>query len=203
MLFRIKGYQLLNSERKDKKETILRTIRIDKDLDDALNKDASEHGVSENALISSILVRYIDWDRYSQKFGRVSLPNEALKAIIEATEPGKLKGAAEEFAASVPKDYIMFRYGKLDLEACLLHLSFLSRYAGLFNYEVQIEQERNYTITIHHKFGEKWSYWLKESISIGMFKNILGITPKIHLGKGSVVFTFLLPRPPVEKDQSV
>jgi signal transduction histidine kinase len=85
---------------------ILRTIRIDKDLDDALNKDANEHGVSENALISSILVRYIDWDGYSQKFGRVSLPNEALKAIIEATEPGKLKAAAEEFAASVPKDSI-------------------------------------------------------------------------------------------------
>ena len=183
----------LNSERKRRKETILRTIRIDKDLDDALNRDANEHGVSENALISSILVRYIDWDRYSQKFGRVSLPNEALNAIIEATEPGKLKAAAEEFAASVPKDYIMFRYKKLDLEACLLHLSFLARYAGLFDYELQIEQERNYTITIHHKFGEKWSYWLKESISSGMFKNILGITPKIHLSKSSVVFTFLLP----------
>jgi hypothetical protein len=40
---------------KDKKKTVLRTIRIDKDLDDALDKDAFEHGISENALISSIL----------------------------------------------------------------------------------------------------------------------------------------------------
>lgn len=183
----------MNADRKDKKKTVLKTIRIDKDLDDALDKDAKEHGVSENALISSILVRYVDWDRYSQKFGRVSLPNEALKAIIEATDPCKLKAAAEEFAASVPKDYVMFRYRKLDIETCLLHLSFLSKYAGMFNYELQVEQERNYTITIHHKFGEKWSYWLKESISSGMFKNILGITPKIHLSKSSVVFTFLLP----------
>jgi hypothetical protein len=162
VIFRTKGYQLLNAERNDKKKTILRTIRIDKNLDDALDKDAKEHGVSENALISSILVRYIDWDRYSEKFGRVSLPNEALKDIIEATEHGKLKSAAEEFAASVPKDYIMFRYKKLDIDACLLHLSFLSKYAGLFKYELQIEHERIYTITIHHKFGEKWSYWLKE-----------------------------------------
>jgi len=182
----------LNADRR-KKRTILRTIRIDKDLDEVLDRDSKEHGVSENALISSILVRYVEWDRYSEKFGRVSLPNEALKAIIEATEPGKLKAAAEEFAASVPKDYIVFRYKKLDIEACLLHLSFLSRYAGMFNYEVQIEQERTYTITIHHKFGEKWSYWLQESISSGIFKNILGITPKIHLSKSSVAFTFLLP----------
>jgi hypothetical protein len=189
----MKVYQLLNTDRKEKKKTILRTIRIDKELDDALDRDAKEHGISENALISSILVRYIEWDRYSQKFGRVSLPNEALKAIIEATEAGKLRAAAEEFAASVPKDYIVFRYKKLDVEACLLHLSFLARYAGMFNYELQIEQDRNYTITIHHKFGEKWSYWLKESISSGIFKNILGITPKIQLSKSSVVFTFLLP----------
>ena len=121
------------------------------------------------------------------------MPHEALKAIIEATEPDKLRTVAEEFAASVPKDYIMFAYKKLDIEACLLHLSFLSRYAGMFKYELRIEQERNYTITIHHKFGEKWSYWLKESISIGLFKNILGITPKINLSKSSVVFTFLIP----------
>ena len=114
----------MNADKKDKKKTILRTIRIDKELDDALDKDAKEHSVSENAFVSSILVRYVDWDRYSQKFGRVSLPNEALNAIIEATEPDKLKAAAEEFTASVPKDYIVFRYKKLDIEACLLHLSF-------------------------------------------------------------------------------
>jgi hypothetical protein len=183
----------LTVEGKSKKKTILRTIRIDKDLDEALDKDAEEHGVSENALISSILAKYIEWDRYAEKFGRVSLPSEALKAIIEATEQDKLRTAAEEFATSVPKDYIMFHYRKLDVEACLLHLSFLSRYAGMFKYEVQKEQERNYTITIHHKFGEKWSYWLKEAISIGLFKNVLGIVPKTHLSKNSVIFTFLLP----------
>jgi len=183
----------LHLDGKEKKNTVLRTIRIEKDLDDALNKDARELGVSENALISSILAKYLDWDKYSEKFGRVSLPNEAVKAIIEATEADKLTRAAEEFATSVPKDYIMFRYKKLDIETCLLHLSFLSKYSGMFQYELQIEQERNYIVTIHHKFGEKWSYWLKESISNGMFKNILGITPKINLSKGSVVFTFQVP----------
>jgi len=42
----------LNIDGKSKKKTVLRTIRIDKDLDDALDKDAEEHGVSENALIA-------------------------------------------------------------------------------------------------------------------------------------------------------
>ena len=34
-------------------------------------------------------------DSYAEKFGRVSLPNEALRAIIEATEPDKLRTAAQ------------------------------------------------------------------------------------------------------------
>ena len=55
----------MNGEKREKKKTILRTIRIDKDLDDALDKDANEHGVSENALISSILAKYVEWDRYA------------------------------------------------------------------------------------------------------------------------------------------
>jgi hypothetical protein len=88
----------LSAERKERKKTILRTIRIDKDLDDTLNKAAKENGVSENALISSILAKYVEWDRYSQKFGFVSLPSEALKAIIEATEPDKLRTAVEAFS---------------------------------------------------------------------------------------------------------
>ena len=88
----------------------------------------------------------------------------------------------------------MFHYSKLDIEACLLHLSFLSRYAGMFKYELKREQERNYTVTIHHKFGEKWSYWLKESISIGLFKNVLGIIPKdpIEQEFGDIYICFTL-----------
>jgi hypothetical protein len=145
----------LNGQSKEKKRTILRTIRIDRDLDDALNKDAKENDITENALISSILVKYIEWDRYAKKFGRVSLLNETLKSIIEATEPDKLEAAAKEFAASIPKGIIMFRYKKLDLESCLLHLSSVAKYSGLFRYELQIEHERQYVITINHQLGEK------------------------------------------------
>ncbi|MGB8934324.1 MAG: hypothetical protein WCC17_04365 [Candidatus Nitrosopolaris sp.] len=39
----------MNADRKDKKKTILRTIRIAKELDDALDKDAKEYDISENA----------------------------------------------------------------------------------------------------------------------------------------------------------
>ena len=45
----------MNVQRKEKRKTVLRTIRIDRELDDALYKDAQENDINENALISSIL----------------------------------------------------------------------------------------------------------------------------------------------------
>jgi hypothetical protein len=116
-----------------------------------------------------------------------------LKSIFEATETGKLEAATEEFAASAPKDFIMFHQKKLDIEACLLHLSSVAKYSGLFKYELHIEQERQYTITLNHQLGEKLSYWLKQTILVGIFNNILGIAPKVFSSKNSIEFSFIVP----------
>jgi hypothetical protein len=184
---------LLNVLRKEKRKTVLRTIRIDRELDDALFKDAQENDINENALISSLLVKYIEWDRYAKKIGRVTLPKEALKSIIESTEIDKLKAVVKEYSATVPKDIVMFRYKKFEIESCLSHLSFLGKYSGLFKYELQIEHERYYTITIHHDFGEKFSYWLEQTIVVGLFDKIPGIATKVSSGKSSLIFSFILP----------
>jgi hypothetical protein len=38
-------------KRKEKRKTVLRTIRIDKELDDALYKDAQENDINENVTV--------------------------------------------------------------------------------------------------------------------------------------------------------
>jgi hypothetical protein len=59
-------------------------------------------------------------------------------------------------------------------------LSSVAKYSGLFKYELQIEYETQYTITIHHQFGEKLSYRLKQTILVELFNNILGGGPSLH-----------------------
>jgi hypothetical protein len=87
----------------------------------------------------------------------------------------------------------MFSYMKFDIESILLHLSLLGKYSGLFKYELQIEHERQYTITIHHDFGEKFSYWLEQAFVIGLFNKIPGIASKVSSRKSSLIFSFVLP----------
>jgi biotin-(acetyl-CoA carboxylase) ligase len=49
------------------KKTLLRIIRITQELEDLLQKDAKLKRISVNALISSIMTKYAEWDRYRER----------------------------------------------------------------------------------------------------------------------------------------
>jgi hypothetical protein len=48
---------------KENKKTVLRTIRLSKELDDLLQKDADSKRISVGTLLAIILTRYSQWDR--------------------------------------------------------------------------------------------------------------------------------------------
>ena len=65
-----------------KGRTVLRTIRISSELDKIIQKDAKDRRLSVNALISTIMTRYTEWDRFNERFGIISLKREAFGQII-------------------------------------------------------------------------------------------------------------------------
>jgi hypothetical protein len=71
---------------RENKKTMLRAIRLSKDLDDLLQKDANSKRITVGALISTILIKYSQWDRYTEKFDMITFRHETLSAILEATE---------------------------------------------------------------------------------------------------------------------
>jgi hypothetical protein len=60
--------------------------RIPSHLDDIIHKDSKEKRSTANALISSILTKYAEWDRYTKSFRFISLPRSGLKLIIESLD---------------------------------------------------------------------------------------------------------------------
>jgi hypothetical protein len=71
---------------RENKKTVLRTIRLSKGLDEFIQKDANSKRISVGALIFTILTKYSQWDRYTEKFDIITLRQEAIKAILETTE---------------------------------------------------------------------------------------------------------------------
>ena len=71
---------------RENKKTVLRSIRLSKGLDELLQKDADSKRITVGALVSTILTKYSQWDRYTEKFDMITFRQETLRAILEATD---------------------------------------------------------------------------------------------------------------------
>lgn len=171
-----------------KGKTILRTIRIPYEIDQILQKDAKTKRVSINSLIYNLLLKYVEWDRYSERFGRVLLRPQTLKLIIDSLDEIEIKDIGNEIGKKIPKEFLLFWFKEVNLHSFLEYLSLLCRYGGFAHYELE-SKEREFTVTLIHDLGEKWSVFLKNIIEEGMIST-LSIYPKIHVSEISVVASF-------------
>jgi ethanolamine utilization protein EutP (predicted NTPase) len=64
----------------------------------------------------------------------------------------------------------------------------ICKYKGYAQSEIETDGT-NYTITLVHDLGEKWSKFLRYVIEEGM-KSTVGIVPKFDLSQGSLMVTF-------------
>jgi hypothetical protein len=166
----------------------LRSIRIKEDLDKLLQKDAEGKGISVNSLVSSILTRYSEWDRYAEKFGFVTITRDGFNTILKAADSEKLVSLGAELGSRNPKEMTQFWFKKLNLETFLAYLSAYCRYGKIAEYEVE-NSGRNYILTLHHHLGESYStflgHYMKQAVS-----DIVGAESELDIGKNSVVIKF-------------
>ena len=169
----------------ENRKTVLRTIRLSKGLDELLKKDADSKRITVGALISTILTKYSQWDRYTERFDMITFRQETLKAILEATDDNVLIKKAREIGAKVPKEFLMFWFKKADLKTYLQYLELLCNYRGFARYEFE-DNGDEYVITLLHNMGEKWSKFLKFLMEEGIMTNI-GTLPRFDVSKGSLI----------------
>jgi hypothetical protein len=173
------------------KKTLLRTIRITPELDEILQKDAQAKRVSVNSLITTIMTKYAEWDRYTDRFGYMTISKDLFTSLLGAADNAKLSQAASEAGARLPKEVILFFFGELNVDTFLAYMTLTCKYGHIAENEVETHG-RNYTVTIHHDLGEKWSNYLSNFIGQTM-KNQLGITPQFDVIKNSFVTRFTAP----------
>lgn len=115
----------------DKKgKTVLRTIRIPYEIDQILQNDAKTKRVSINSLIHNLLLKYTEWDRYSERFGRVMLRPQTLQLIIDSVDDIEIKDIGSKIGKKIPKEFLLFWFKEINLNSFLEYLSLLCRYGG-------------------------------------------------------------------------
>src|ERR687896_2684893 len=177
---------------RENKKTVLRTIRLSKGLDELLQKDADSKRITVGALVSTILSKYSQWDRYTEKFDMITFRQETLRAILEATDDEALIRKAREIGAKIPREFLMFWFKKTDLESYLRYLELLCNYGGFARYELELDSDVHmHVITLLHNMGEKWSLFLKYVMEEGIMRTI-GPLPRFEVNKGSLVIKIVV-----------
>jgi len=173
------------------KKTVLRTIRIPKELDKILQNDAKAHGSTVNALVSSIMKKYAEWDRYTKMFPHLVIPARFFRSLIDLTDENALATLAEQSSVELTNQVLLFWFKKINLENSLKLLSIESEYAGLG--EVEIENEgRDYTISVYHEYGKKYSMFFAHFTDV-MMRTCLKITPQFEITENTVTYRFQAP----------
>jgi uncharacterized protein YxeA len=173
------------------KKTVLRTVRISQELDEILEKDAKVHRTSVNALVSSIMTKYSEWDRFTEKFAHISIPTTLFRALLDLTDQNALATLAERVGVELTNQITVFWFKKTNLETLLHFMSNASEYGKVG--EAEIENEgRDYTISVYHEYGKKWSTYLEHYLDKAI-RTYLKAIPQIETSENTVTLRFQVP----------
>ncbi len=170
-----------------KARTVLRNVRIPKELNALLQKDAASENRTVSALVVSILTRYAEWDRFTQKFGFVAIPRTNYKRMIEAMDEQEYLTATDQDPSTF-LEMVRFWFKQVDAVTICAFSERFSKYAGTAECEIE-EKDGKRTITLQHDLGVRYSNQLKRTYVSGI-QAALGIEPRIEVTGNSVFIKF-------------
>lgn len=179
-----------------KGKTEVRSIRIPKDIGKIIEDEARDREISVNALVSVILKKFADFDRYSDKFEYITLPKEAFHLIIQELDDESVARIGTQVGQTVPKEVAQFWFKTLDINAFLFFLSNVVKHSNLTQYDIKLVGG-TYAVTLHHDLGMQWSKFLRYCFE-GAVNTILNTSATFELSKNTVLFRFT---PPVSESQ--
>ena len=169
----------------EQQRTVVKSIRIDTELNASLEKIARNRGLTQNALTSLILTKFVEWDNYADKYGFVTLPEELFRELLYTGSTKDLEEVGRRVGPTLMKDYLQFWFKRADKNAFFDHVGLISKYSGLSNCKIE-HDEHEAVLTYRHHLGERWSHFIAAYYGETL-RQVLGADPKADVSKNQVV----------------
>jgi hypothetical protein len=143
-----------------------RTIRFDKDLDDALQAMARNERMSVNAIVNDLVRRYVGWDRYSDRVS-VEVSPSLLVEVLSRFSLDEAKEMGRRMANDLVRTAIDEILVDFTFENVVEFFRRFAKYTRRFDFEDTVEG-RTHVMLVRHSLGLKWSAYYA-----GMFQQIL------------------------------
>lgn len=180
----------ITATRARRSKSVVRSLRLDGDVDTSLHKYASQEGISVNSLVNRGLRRYVLWDINASRFGGVTLADASLTRIMSYLSDDQVREYAQWVADNSVRDFVSFFFGEVTLTTLLKGLKLLADYGGHFDYE-ESTSNRAQTVVLKHGRGMKWSIHYEEWVKLSVEK-LLGLKVETEKTENQVVFRFPL-----------
>lgn len=145
------------------KHSIITSCRFEKTLYDLLQKESKEKGLSFNALLVSILKRYISWEKYAAEIGFIPLAKETVRLLFDNMDEKKSQLIAERLGRTVPRELILLMFNKIDFNSIIAFLEItLSRY-GMVQHKISGGM---HDLIVFHNVNEKFSEFLVHAAKV-------------------------------------
>ena len=168
--------------------TVLRTFRLPSRLNLVLQLEAKAKGLTPNALVSMIISEYADWGRFAARFGYVDVTRETLRSLLSLANAEQISTLARKIGAEVPREAVLFWFKEASINTFLSYLENICKFGRHAEYECEMSGD-DYTITLRHDLGVKWSEWLRYSIDEALRK-MFGIVAQFESSENEVILRF-------------
>lgn len=156
-------------------KTRTRTVRLDLDLDDAIQRRAEEGEVTANFLINKTLRKLTEWDIPGKKVGYVEVADVMVNKLIDEFEDDKCTELGRFTGREFCKPLAEILFGEFSVSTAIATFRRASLYTGRFDFDEVVDGIRH-VIVFKHSQGRKWTKFyeglVKEVLQVLLLKNV-------------------------------
>lgn len=177
----------------DRGKTVLKSIRLNAEDAAILGQEAKAQGLTFNALVSRLVTRFLEWDRFADRYGYIALPTSSFRTLVGLLDDRQLEQFGKDSGSRNAAAIAQFWFKRLDLETFLRFLAISAKYGRIWHYEVA-RKGGHVVLTIHNDIGPTYAAAHREYFDQAI-RQILEVVPTVRQRGDSIVFTF--PEPEV------
>ena len=142
-------------------DPVTRTFRIPRIFDETLREDAEKHGTSVNSLVTQILHKYCESDRFFGKGQSITFSPNTLDNILKEIDDKGALNAGRVSGSTVPRNRLLLKGMALNRSSAITYITdILGGYDDWFTCN-NYERKTHTLLHLRHFYDMKWSIFLR------------------------------------------
>jgi hypothetical protein len=100
-----------------REKSIVVSVRLPASVKTTLEAQSEVEGITVNALISKMIIKHAQWDKFAADIGFASVTKPFLRSVLEQIDEKSLNNIAVSTCRSAMRDAMIYLAGELSIEA--------------------------------------------------------------------------------------